>query len=55
MKTYKAEYFNDELEIIHADTDHQAYIYAMEKESEENHLTDLHEINYWYEETRRIF
>lgn len=56
MKTYKAEYADDEIEVFgHCDTDEEALAYAFECEAEHGTLFILVEVNEDYDAIRTVF
>lgn len=56
MKTYKAEYADDEIEVFgYCDTDEEALKEAFEYESEHGTLFNLFEVNEEYDAIRTVF
>lgn len=55
MKHYKAEYEDDEFELIDADSDSKAFFTAEDYEDEHGCLFNLFEIDNNYDEIRTVF
>lgn len=55
MKTYKAEYADENFEIIYADNDVEAMTEASQYEEEHGIIFNLYEINENYEEIRMVY
>lgn len=52
---YKAEYADENFEIIHADSDKEAFEYAEEYEAEHGIVFNIYEIDEDYNEIRMIY